>query len=360
MLNSYFDKRKGLANSMANVGGSIGSLVFPLLIRYLLDTYGLRGALMIVSGLLLNLIATGALMRPFPVTEDDDSNVIVSEQDICVEEIKDCALDNGSMKTYIPNGMGEEEKSTKFVRLQNQISMQSNQSVQSKYLGSVKSIDKVLSDLTRSTLDLYGSMGNLASPMPVVTIGHSEISSTESLSCHSSSEHLCGSNCCSKLFAFSLFKNYKFKLLMLTGFLCIFGSALTITFIPPYAKDYNIPDDKIALLITISAICDFIGRFSVAWVADSGVIRRNHLVGFCIAISGVAAMLNFLYTDFPSFAAYSAIYGLVGGVYFSFYPLLIVEAVGQENLNNGLAILFQVHGVSLMLNSFLIGRKFHS
>jgi hypothetical protein len=84
---------------------------------------------MIVSGLLLNLIATGALMRPFPVTEDDDSNVIVSEQDICVEEIKDCALDNGSMKTYIPNGMGEEEKSTKFVRLQNQISVQSNQSV---------------------------------------------------------------------------------------------------------------------------------------------------------------------------------------------------------------------------------------
>jgi uncharacterized protein YaaR (DUF327 family) len=66
--------------------------------------------------------------------------------------------------------MGEEEKSTKFVRLQNQISVQSNQSVQSKYLGSVKSIDKVLSDLTRSTLDLYGSMGNLASPMPVVTI----------------------------------------------------------------------------------------------------------------------------------------------------------------------------------------------
>jgi MFS family permease len=84
---------------------------------------------------------------------------------------------------------------------------------------------------------------------------------------------LCGSNCCSKLFAFSLFKNYKFKLLMLIGFLCIFGSALTITFIPPYAKDYNIPDDKIALLITISAICDFIGRFSVAWVADSGVIE---------------------------------------------------------------------------------------
>jgi hypothetical protein len=59
----------------------------------------------------------------------------------------------------------------------------------------------------------------------------------------------------------------------------------------------------------------------MSWVADSGVIRRNHLVGFCIAISGVAAMLNFLYTDFPSFAAYSAIYGLVGGVYFSFYPI---------------------------------------
>lgn len=345
LLSTYFDKRKGLANSLANVGGSIGGLIIPLLIRHLLDTYGLQGALMIMSGLLFHITAAGALMRPFPVKTDTKIHEKEIEM-VLLQEEDTSKTANGSSKAYgtSANEIGEQESSKMFVQLEPQLSVQSERSI-----GSHHSI--VLDKLSGSTLNLYGSMGNIANAIPVVNFAksipsvHSSVSEVDKSKC----------SCCSNSFNCSILRNHSFQLLMVTGFLCIFGSALTITFIPPFAKDYNIPDDKIALLVTISAVCDFIGRFSVAWIADSGFLRRNHLVGVCIFINGLAAMLNLFYTDFPSFAAYAATYGLVGGVYFSLYPLLIVDAVGQENLSDGLAILFPVHGFSLMVNSFLIG-----
>ncbi|VDI48628.1 Hypothetical predicted protein [Mytilus galloprovincialis] len=339
LLSTYFDKRKGLANSLANAGGSIGGLCIPLLIRHLLDTYGLQGALMIMSGILFHITAAGALMRPFLMntnTKTNDKQIKI----VLIQDKETSKTANGSS----PNEKGEHESSKMFVQLEPQVSVQSERS-----LGSHHSI--VLDKLSGSALNLYGSMGSIANAITVVSFAksnpsvHSSISEVDKSKC----------SCCSNLFNCSILRNHSFQLLMVTGLLCVFGSALTITFIPPFAKDYNIPDDKIALLVTISAVCDFIGRFAIAWIADSGFLRRNHLVGVCIFISGVAAMLNPFYTDFPSFAAYAATYGLVGGVYFSLYPLLIVDAVGQENLSDGLAIQFQVHGVSFMVNSFLIG-----
>jgi sugar phosphate permease len=52
VLSSYFNKRRGFANSISTVGGSIGSLVFPKIIQILIETYGLQGALLMVAGIL--------------------------------------------------------------------------------------------------------------------------------------------------------------------------------------------------------------------------------------------------------------------------------------------------------------------
>jgi MFS family permease len=56
MISAYFDKRRGFANSLANVGGSVGGFVFPVLIRALLNKYDLQGALIVLSGIMLNTV----------------------------------------------------------------------------------------------------------------------------------------------------------------------------------------------------------------------------------------------------------------------------------------------------------------
>ncbi|NXS64463.1 MOT13 protein, partial [Brachypteracias leptosomus] len=47
-------------------GSSLSSLALGPLIPHLLDTYGWRGALLLLAAISFNLVAAGALLRPSP------------------------------------------------------------------------------------------------------------------------------------------------------------------------------------------------------------------------------------------------------------------------------------------------------
>ena len=66
----YFEKRRSLAIGLAVLGSGSGGLVFNPFSKWLLEQYGWRGTLLIESGILLNGIACGAVMRPVKSKED--------------------------------------------------------------------------------------------------------------------------------------------------------------------------------------------------------------------------------------------------------------------------------------------------
>ncbi|XP_061446276.1 monocarboxylate transporter 13-like [Rhineura floridana] len=63
-VSHYFEKRRTLATGLAVSGAGVSSLVFSPLFQYLVDLYGWRGALMLVSGMSLNLMVSASLLRP--------------------------------------------------------------------------------------------------------------------------------------------------------------------------------------------------------------------------------------------------------------------------------------------------------
>lgn len=64
-INSYFQKYRASGSGISYVGGTLVSFVFPPILLYLHETYGLRGTLLIVGGLTLNAIAGSLLIsRP--------------------------------------------------------------------------------------------------------------------------------------------------------------------------------------------------------------------------------------------------------------------------------------------------------
>ncbi|KAJ7313235.1 hypothetical protein JRQ81_004517 [Phrynocephalus forsythii] len=63
-VSHYFEKRRTLAMGLAVSGAGISSLAFSPLFQFLVDSYGWRGALLTVSGMSLNLMVSGALLRP--------------------------------------------------------------------------------------------------------------------------------------------------------------------------------------------------------------------------------------------------------------------------------------------------------
>ncbi|XP_026887138.2 monocarboxylate transporter 13 [Electrophorus electricus] len=60
----YFNRRRSLAMGLGFTGVGLSSFAFSPLFQYLVETYTWRGALLILGGLSLNIVACGALIRP--------------------------------------------------------------------------------------------------------------------------------------------------------------------------------------------------------------------------------------------------------------------------------------------------------
>ncbi|XP_078573548.1 monocarboxylate transporter 12-like [Branchiostoma floridae x Branchiostoma japonicum] len=71
MVGRYFDKRRTLANALAWLGACTGNFAFPPFFQFLIDCYGWRGALVVISGIALNCCVCGALLKPIRHPADD-------------------------------------------------------------------------------------------------------------------------------------------------------------------------------------------------------------------------------------------------------------------------------------------------
>ena len=74
ILAKYFDRYKRLASSLAMAGMGVGSFVAPPIIKTLEDTYGWRGAMLLVGGLYAHVIVLFVLYKPFLKDKAEDKS----------------------------------------------------------------------------------------------------------------------------------------------------------------------------------------------------------------------------------------------------------------------------------------------
>ncbi|XP_078581513.1 monocarboxylate transporter 13-like [Branchiostoma floridae x Branchiostoma japonicum] len=123
----YFTTKRLRANSFITLGSGIGSLGFPPLCQFLLDEYGTRGASVIIGGIVLNMTAFGALVRPVLLVTDTkpDQDVrgiphsitkealLTHEQD--EDSVKDVSVKVHQPKRFFPTVYCSLLKDTSFV-----------------------------------------------------------------------------------------------------------------------------------------------------------------------------------------------------------------------------------------------------
>lgn len=63
-LNHYFKNKRGQAVGLSMAGTALGMLILPQLVRILLESYGFRGAVLILSGLALHAALGSTLLQP--------------------------------------------------------------------------------------------------------------------------------------------------------------------------------------------------------------------------------------------------------------------------------------------------------
>lgn len=75
MIAQYFNTKRGLASGLAYCGSGVGGFIFAPLIEFLIRKYSWKGAVWIVSGIVLNCVPIGAILRPLKKEECKDSTV---------------------------------------------------------------------------------------------------------------------------------------------------------------------------------------------------------------------------------------------------------------------------------------------
>ena len=76
LLNKYFERHRVLANGVMFSGSSLGTIVMPVIINYLIDEYSLRGMFLILSGISMHLAVAAALFRPLSYYDSTTSKKV--------------------------------------------------------------------------------------------------------------------------------------------------------------------------------------------------------------------------------------------------------------------------------------------
>jgi hypothetical protein len=395
VVGKYFKKYRGLATTLANVGASSGILLFPLIFRAVLETYGLEGALLIQSGILLNFFVAGSLMRPLSFYEKSSRRRLQSsKKQECVEaEQMEMLLQNQN------GGVENEElrvttnKDSCYEKLNHNsrehLKENAGKALDCEYLGpvkrertfsdslkkrpvhlkpeishSTKSLNRVVDHapavngnlvVASSTCDIVGSVYSVCSlsrdrenPLEVSN-GNIDADPGNKKS---------QSNC-TKIFleiiGFLALKIRIFQMWMLVAFFGILGNAQIAVYIPPLAVEKGISKSQSVLLLPLMGACDLAGKFILAIMTRFNIISKDMMMTIAQWILSVAFMCVPLLSDFTGLAVFAGILGSCAGVYFALFPAVLADYVGLTSFSDAMGLTMLVHGLSLTIGNPILG-----
>lgn len=332
----YFSKRRGLANGLVMSGGSLGSLVLPLLLQYLLDEYGLTGTLIVIAGITLNNFVVAALLRPPSLYE---------ELQIPVE------CESLKMKTVTRlNGIRERSEGEEKPFLGNGSSIKNIDPVE---IGS--GLDLVNTNSNPNVYELQSNIlcASLVS-LPVSHVSENVYASKQSfrdIENIEEEELEKGIFNAIKRTAISFVKhdilrNPLLYIAIQGGILICPSGALVGIYLPPHSRDLKIEESDVALLLSIIGGMDFIGRVSYALLSELRCIQRYQLLAITSILAGVLTHSIRLFTNFQSLCVFAALYGIIGGAYYVLYTSVLVDFMGMNQLRFSLGILSVTQGLS--------------
>ena len=393
ILNVYFDKRKSLANGIAMCGASIGQLVLPYLMAFLIDFFGLKGGLLLYSGLHLNIIPASMLMRPpsfynrktAPTGAGKKSDTASKgKDDPDKDNPADTTLDSESAPLHAQANSVRKSKSLHSV---NSVSKKSYQGS----MGSLRHIYGRAKQASTGSLVLGLSLESLAAMGGSVSALDSKDSEkspdginprqrSTTISNPSTQQNSVGNikdveasqdmdtvkikqskaQGCFVMFLKRLFDREVMAMPVLSvlflavgvghaGFICacLFIPALSIEM---YGDKY-----KGALLLAIMGVLDIAGRLGGGAFADLNLIRRSHLIGIAMLITGVANAFLVLHPIFGMMVVWSVIMGLLGGIYRILLPIVIRDYFGLAKLPSAAGLIYCSMGLIIVPIPSVIG-----
>lgn len=103
ILGRYFRKRRGLANGLSMASACLGGLAYPLFIRFCMDEYGVRGALLLISGIYMHIFIAVCLLTPPEQYRPKPNRKLQEKENLLNPMVVDTSVNDSSLSSSLPN-----------------------------------------------------------------------------------------------------------------------------------------------------------------------------------------------------------------------------------------------------------------
>ncbi|KAJ0064282.1 hypothetical protein NL108_001615, partial [Boleophthalmus pectinirostris] len=330
----YFKKRLATAYAIGRCGMGLTFGLAPFT-QLLLDQYAWQGALLILGGLMLNLVATGMLLRPIKVKSAATNTSVQTSPALSLRSAseKDCSKSyvNGSLSSGVSsNGVSPKRTSR---------CPPPSPGPTIDYYQKQGPLDPVKPEL--NPLVLNGANGHephaeKCSPPDTAELNSSLNGTTiAGLPSHTSiPTEVTGKE--AKVLDWSLLKD---------PFFCIFTWSVVFSqlayFIPYFhlsarARDLGIDAMDASFIISVAGITETFAQLASGWVTDRNLFHKYHYHKAYLILCGLVNLIMPLATSYILLMVYAVFFALFCGGYMALLLPVLVDMVGVDKLNNSM------------------------
>lgn len=399
MVARYFKKRRSLANGLCLAGTSSGAFVQPLLVEYLTNKFGFRGAMLIMGGIMLHICAFSLVYTPLEAPKPRSklpppTRRLPRKSNSCAKKycwLLNCLLDRNAClhkktkeqkkenvetametKAMLPN-----PKSTNVVEI---VPMVVPPPILiTRTPDPEQEMDEALEeefayDDDEEEMDQQESKSGPPSKLLQVRnmcLDHS-INDLHTASAAQVQESIrrrqssIGSDYrprrpppvrgLRRYIDYTLFQNRAFVLFVASSAFTSVGYPHASVFMPAYAtSELGISKADSGLLLSVTAGADLVGRIGFGWLADQNLFQRVHGYMFNVFMTAAATLTIPAATTYVTLLINSAFYGLGVGSFFMLIPVILTDHHGAEQVASSYGLVRLFHGIMSVVTPPIAG-----
>ena len=362
-----FKKRLALAYGVTFAGIGIGSTAMPPLMEFLAESYGWRGAMLILSAVIGNLCVLGMLFKP---NNRELKQITVSKRKEKIESNKFQPHESQDEVDFARN-CADPTAATINSTLDSNIALEeSNRDVDGNYIDSKDATNPKESgehynqglDLSPETITSLQSSSH-EDHLPSQTC-HQVDPTADTKNPKPSSKHF---TCTAllkniaKAYCLDLFlTNFRFLGVCLVYLTMGLSYYAAIVFIVPRAISIGIPQIQAVIIPSVNGICSAIGRLFNGPFVDAKIISPIKLCTFAMLGNMLSCFFCPLTQSFATMCIFAAALGLSNGLYSPLMAVLTTSYVGTDRIGGALSLGQFFLGIGGFAGAMLVGKKSRS
>ncbi|XP_022084981.1 monocarboxylate transporter 12-like [Acanthaster planci] len=306
IISDYFHQHFALAWGIAWSGGSVGIVTFPIVSGFLIDNYGWRGALLVISAIQANILVCAKFMKPTP-NGQTSTNLVHSV---------------GKGYSRLENQSSHETasaKDEKDVDGDSKASAFTNQSRSGSGVGAECKDDKLVKD--KKWLEKL-----------VQFLDHAGVS--------------------------LIWTNRVFASCLLLQIPTSVGNSVTLPFLVARAESVGVLGLQAELLLSVVGVANIVGNLINGPLVDANVAELALIYGVVEAVVSVSAISIAILESYPFFVVYAVLFGFSSGIYIPLGAIMVRRIVGQERFAGGFGIALMLVASGNMLAASISGHLY--